>query len=317
MPKSRQYSYTKKRIVISDDKHGLPYSKGLLASSIMAIGINPSQAYEIAKSIETYLFDKKLFSVTVEQLREITIKEIEKTLGDNAAKKYRQWQILGKLDKPLVILIGGTTGVGKSTIAAEIAHRLGITRIVSTDSIREVMRVILSKDLMPALFNSSFNAWKALNVPLPRAVDPLIVGFREQVATVVVGLEAVIERAIKEGVNMVIEGIHVVPGFINLKDFSNAFTVPIVITVEDEDLHRSHFYIRGIETEGFRPYEKYRANFENIRKIGEYIDSLAAENNINLIKSYNFDETVNVVLETIINEIIICDENQCYFRENS
>ncbi len=179
------------------------------------------------------------------------------------------------------------------------------------------MRTVLSKDLMPSLFASSFNAWKALNVPLPKAVDPLIVGFREQVAAVVVGLEAVIERAIKEGVNMVIEGIHVVPGFINLREFKNAFLVPLVVTVEDEDLHRSHFYIRGVETEGFRPFEKYRANFDNIRKIGEYIENLARENSINIIKSYNLDESVGIVLENIINEIIVCDENRCYFKEGS
>jgi len=36
------------------------------------------------------------------------------------------------------VLIGGTTGTGKSTVASEVAHRLGITRVTSTDFIREV-----------------------------------------------------------------------------------------------------------------------------------------------------------------------------------
>ena len=69
--------------------------------------------------------------------------------------------------EPLIVLIGGTTGVGKSTIATEVAHRLGITRIVSTDSIREVMRGIFSQDLMPAIYESAFNAWRGLRVPVP------------------------------------------------------------------------------------------------------------------------------------------------------
>ena len=32
--------------------------------------------------------------------------------------------------------------------------------------------------------------------------------------TVSVGVDAVIERAIKEGISIVIEGVHIVPGFI-------------------------------------------------------------------------------------------------------
>ena len=71
---------------------------------------------------------------------------------------------------PLVILIGGATGVGKSTIATQLAHRLGIVRVVATDAaIREVMRAMLSAELMPALHVSSFQADRAA----PRAAPPL------------------------------------------------------------------------------------------------------------------------------------------------
>jgi aspartate carbamoyltransferase regulatory subunit len=41
------------------------------------------------------------------------------------------------------------------------------------------------------------------------------------------------------------------------------------------------------------------------------------ENNITIIKSYNIDETAKVVLEAIINQVIVCDDNRCYFREDS
>ena len=63
-----------------------------------------------------------------------------------------------RLDVPLVILIGGATGVGKSTIATQLAARLGIVRVVATDAIREVMRSMLSPELMPTLHTSSFHA---------------------------------------------------------------------------------------------------------------------------------------------------------------
>ena len=51
-------------------------------------------------------------------------------------------QDLKQLDVPLVILIGGATGTGKSTVATEIAYRLGITRATSTDFIRQTIRAL-------------------------------------------------------------------------------------------------------------------------------------------------------------------------------
>ena len=52
--------------------------------------------------------------------------------------------LLGDSGLPVIVLIGGTTGTGKSTVASEVAYRLGITRVTSTDFIRETMRAFLS-----------------------------------------------------------------------------------------------------------------------------------------------------------------------------
>jgi 2-phosphoglycerate kinase len=300
----RPGSKKERYIVISDEKHGLPYSKGLNASAIMATGLSPGKAYSIAKQIEDYLRSNDMFFVTRGELKSITYKTLSSQIDQEHAEKYLKWQSLAKLDKPLIILIGGTTGVGKSTIATEIAHRLGITRIVNTDSIREVMRALFSKELMPALYKSSFSVWKSLRAPLPDNVDPVIVGFQGQVSAVVVGVKAVIKRAIEEGTSMVLEGVHIVPGFIDSGYFENAFVVPLVITVRDEEIHRSHFHVREVETEGVRPFKKYRSNFGNIRKLGEYIESLSDKYSVSKISCYNLDVTVSLVLEEIIRKVL-------------
>ncbi len=294
-----------RRITIKDDKHGLPYSKGLMASSIMATGLPPSQSYQVAKKIEDKLVAERKNSVTIQELRRVTLNVIKNSVGTEYAEKFQQWQDLSKLDKPLIMLIGGTTGVGKSTIASETAHRLGITRIISTDGIREVMRAVFSQELMPALYNSSFNAWKGLRVPMIKSADPIIIGFREQISAVAVGVRAIIERAIKEGTNQIVEGVHIVPGFVDFSAFKEeAFIISFIISVEDENLHRSHFYIRELETEGFRPFERYRANFDNIRKIGEYISVLAKDNHIPVISSHNLDLTVSEIIEAVLSRVV-------------
>ena len=45
--------------------------------------------------------------------------------------------------------------------------------------------------------------------------DKTLLGFKDHVETVSVGLTGVIERSIKEGISIVIEGVHIVPGFID------------------------------------------------------------------------------------------------------
>jgi 2-phosphoglycerate kinase len=287
-------------ITITDKSHGLPFSKGLLAQSFTATGVSPRLAYEVASKVEDELLSSEELSVTTERLREIAAAHLDQVVGGEHARRYLRLRDVGRLDRPLIVLIGGTTGVGKSTIATEVAHRLGITRISSTDSIREVMRGIFSKDLMPALHQSAFNAWKGLRVPVPQGANPIIVGFREQTAIVTSGVKSLIERAVHEGNSMVIEGIHLVPGYLDPDDFQDVRVVQLVVAVDDERSHLSHFYIREVQTEGNRPLERYRTGFESIRELGHYIEELAREHDIPVIYSHQLDRTVADVLEHVI-----------------
>jgi len=296
-----------KTIILSDKRHGLPFSKGLLAQSFMATGLGPAKAYSIAQAIQDELQDSGELSVTMDRLRTLSKEYLERLAGDQYSVRWVQLHAISKLDKPLIVMIGGTTGVGKSTIATQVAHRLGITRIVSTDSIREVMRGIFTKDLMPAIHESAFNAWQSLRVPVPHGTNPLIVGFREQTAVVTTGVKALIERSVLEGDSLVLEGIHLVPGYIEPRYFRNARVVQLVVSVEDADSHRSHFFIREVQTEGTRPFERYKMNFGNIRLLGHYIEDLAREHGTPVIVSHQLDLTVADVLEHIV-RIAIEDE---------
>ncbi|MHB1342261.1 MAG: 2-phosphoglycerate kinase [Coriobacteriia bacterium] len=295
-------------ILIKDDKHGLPYSKGLMAQSFTATGLSPARAYLVAQKLQDELLERGARTITLIELQQMAVRVLGEHAGAEFAERYVKLRELSKLERPLIILIGGTTGVGKSTIATEIAHRLGITRIVSTDSIREVMRGIFAKELMPAIYESSFNAWRGLRVPVPHGANPVIVGFREQTAVVITGIRSLIERAALEGESLVVEGVHVVPGYIEPSQFKNASVVQLLVAVDDEEAHRSHFYIREIQTDGTRPFEKYRANFGNIRLLGRYIEDLAVEHGTPIVHSHQLDRTVAEVLELVVNAAISDDE---------
>ena len=293
-----------KIITISDRAFGLPFSKGLLAQSFMGTGLSPARAYAIASLVQDGLRDRDETAITSARLRSIAAERLELEEGPLLAERYLRLRTLSKLERPLVVLIGGTTGVGKSTIATEVAHRLGINRISSTDSIREVMRAIFTKDLMPAIYESAFSAWRGLRVPVPEGANPVVVGFREQSAVVNTGVKALIDRAVLEGISMVIEGVHLVPGYLDPRQFHNVRVVQLVVGVEDAESHRSHFYIREAQTHGTRPHRRYETNFEHIRVLGGYIEDLARENGIPVIYSHQLDQTIADVLEYIVTAAI-------------
>lgn len=285
-------------ITISDQDPGLPYSKGLMASQVMVTGLSTYRAYEVAETIEMRLLDEGRSSINSIELSHFALDIIRELAGDRYATNFARWQDVQRLDVPLVILIGGATGVGKSTIATHLAHRLGIVRVVATDgSIREVMRSMLSAELMPTLHVSSFQTDTVVREPTRRS-DALVAGFREQTAAVSVGIEALIKRAAADGTSIVIEGVHVVPGFFDLGIHGERIVpVPLVVEVEEESRHLNHFAAR--ET-GVRPAERYAQNFENIRKLQRYIKSQALSHGVPIVPNHSFDQAISAVLDLVM-----------------
>lgn len=285
-------------ILISGRETGLPYSKGLMASQVMVTGLSPVRAYQVAEAIEDRLIELGKPSVTDEALDRLVLEVIEDIAGDRYARNFVRWQEVEALDIPLVVLIGGTTGVGKSTIATQLAARLGIVRVVASDAVREVMRAMFSRELMPSLHASSFEAGAALREPPGR--EAAIVGFREQTSAVAVGLQALVERAALEGTDIVLEGAHIVPGFVDVSAWEERIlVVPVVVTVEDEDVHRSHFVARWAD-QGGRPASRYLDGFENIRRIQRYIKSQALSHGVPVVPNYDFDRSIAAVIDIVM-----------------
>jgi 2-phosphoglycerate kinase len=168
-------------IQLVNEGHRVPFSKGLLATALTSTGLSPQRAYAVALDVEWQLLQADERAVDVDDLRAL----VEKVLADSGEQKYLQryriWNRMAADDRPVIVLIGGATGVGKSTIAAQVAQRLGIVRFISTDALRQAMRAFFSEKLMPSVHYSSYEAGLAVRIPLGPGLDPGLLGFMEQV----------------------------------------------------------------------------------------------------------------------------------------
>jgi 2-phosphoglycerate kinase len=279
---------------------GLPFSKGLMARSLVAAGLTADRAYELALALEADLAKSDRQSVSLARLEELAHESLGPEAGTVAMRRLRRYQDLYDLDLPIILLVGGGTGTGKSSVATDVAYRLGITRVTSTDFVRQTMRAFFSREFMPAIHYSSFEAGRATAEDDDDDIAKAVVdGFLEQTRDVLVGVAASIDRALQEGWSMVLEGVHLVPGM--LPPIENALVVQCVLAINDTEAHASHFWIRDSDSEGMRPYEKYLECFDDIRLVQEYILGRAQRHGVPVVVNANIEEAVVEVMELVLN----------------
>jgi 2-phosphoglycerate kinase len=276
-----------------------PYSKGLMSRALVAVGVPLGRAYELAKRIEQDLDERREQSVELERFEELAVEVLGETDGSRAVKRLRRFQELQELDLPVIVLVGGATGTGKSTVATEAAYRLGITRVTSTDFVRQTMRAFFSREFMPTIHYSSFEAGEGLPAEEQETGDPTLLGFLEQTRNVLVGVRASIDRALAEGWSMVLEGVHLVPGMVPVT-IEGALVVPCVLSIPDEERHAAHFSIRDITGDERRPVDKYLDRLTEIRRIQRYILDRARRTGVPVIANDDIERTNAQVMELVV-----------------
>jgi len=285
-------------ITITGRGRGLPFSKGILSQSLLAAAIEPNDAFDVARDIERDLVSRGTREIDRRELRELAYEVLSRRMGGEAARRYLVWRKYQDPDRPVIILLGGAAGVGKTSLALEVAHRLGIGRMLSTDSIRQIMRLMLSPALVPAIHGSSYDAHRLL--PSERiSANRVIGGFREQAATVAVGIRASMERAVNENASLVMDGVSLVPGLIDLDSFSEtADVIFLVVGTLDEEAFKNRFAARAEEAKA-RPPHRYLENLDSIIQIQDHFLELAERLEVPIVDNISFDSSVLLIIRHV------------------
>lgn len=290
-----------------------PFSRGILAQSLMAIGLGPELSYAFAKHVENDLLQKSMTQVSRAELHKEVAAFLLEEAGEEFARRFDVMRSARQPDKPIVILIGGAPGVGKSALAAELNYRLGIRRVVSSDAVREALRSLIGAQLSPSLHRSSFTAWRSDLLPSEqRTARPkrkrVTRGFLAQAQQLSTALTAIVERSVTEASSVILEGVHLVPGLLPLNDYEDATLLEVALVVTDEERHLDHFRTRDKETQQRRSEQAYVEHFGEIRMMHDFIQKRAENEGVPVIEMGNFDEAIDRVLELVLERLLVQPE---------
>jgi 2-phosphoglycerate kinase len=288
------------RIVVESQSRGSSaFSRGKHERYLRAAGVKAEKAETTTTLVYEQLLAAGVTSIDTGALGYLTYLALDEEVSRKAAKRYLVWSEYQRSGRPLILMICGAVGTGKSTIATEVAHLLDIVRIQSTDMLREVMRMMLPEQLLPVLHASSFNAWKALPIQDARGRDrDLLIadGYRSQAGLLSVAVEAVIHRAVEESVPIILEGVHAHPEIsMNLPADSDAITVHTTLAVLKSKELKRRLRGRGAEVPQRRA-TRYLDTFDAIWSLQTFLLSESDRCDVPIITNTDKDKTIHQVI---------------------
>ncbi len=275
-----------------------PFSRGVLARSLQGAGLEPDLAYDLALAALEELRRDSVSTIESHALADRVSSLLEEQAGVGAARRYRLMRDIRRLPRPLVVYLGGASGTGKSSLSFDLAPLLRIHRLSSTDSIRQIMRMVFSPAILPSLHRSSFDSPAE---PTP-SLDDVAGGFEEQATRVCVGVRAVIERSLAENESVIVEGVHLVPPWVPFPDLEGeAYQLMLMLETRDRSTHRSHFVTRS-HTSGRRA-ERYLDHFESIRDLQNLMLERAEEADVPTLDTTDREQVVPRALRLLTDQL--------------
>ena len=296
------------KVIVRTQKRRSPFSVGILTRSLEACVVDRESAHEVARRVQQAVQESGEYEIDLPVLRRLIHQSLKRYSSIEAADNYLSRLQFENSGEPLIILVGGTTGTGKSTVSTELAYLLDVVRTQSTDIMREIIKCYLAPHVVPTLGYSSFEAWRGLpameTADRKRETDnPTIAGFLAQFDNVKSALEATIARALKERHDIIIDGVHIVPSKLDLlKASRNAVVVPVMLAVTTRQQLRNQLSWRSREQPD-RGSSRYLEQLDAIWDLQSFLLNLADKAQVPVIANWAIEHTVRDIVQQVSRRI--------------
>ncbi len=202
------------------------------------------------------------------------------------------------MNQPKIVLIGGIPGVGKTSIAGEIAKALDIDIVLSGDYLREFIRPFGDYAKFSVMSRSVYDAWTSFG---EKNRENIVSGFLAQSEIMNAGISAIIRRAVGNGEDMVIEQLHYDPSQLG-RELINQI-LPIYLYIHDIDIHRDRLRERVNFTHANSPGERLADQLDTYRFMMDYSLEESRSYGIRIFESSDYRKTLKEVLTFVESEV--------------
>ncbi|MGY5881281.1 MAG: hypothetical protein RTV31_13590 [Candidatus Thorarchaeota archaeon] len=286
------------RIRIQDQE--IPFPLNTLRGRLLLCGLSEFATAQILADL------KDTHPAAEEKLLTYVSNELE-SISSKISKNFRLLNIYEELrgtsDKipPFILALEGASATGKSMLAIDFVRYLSSTRFISTDTIRQVLRGIYTKEDHPELYCHTYQAHIRRQTGDPN-LDFILRGYLAQCEVIGPPVVEMVKRIYSEGASAIIEGVHLEPGSIS----QIGIGILEILINPSEDTHRSMFItkhaagkLRTVSKDSSTREEEYIST----RKIQEYMVTKAKEAKIAVVDLHSYDTARKEISNLVITKI--------------
>ncbi|CAM0146134.1 unnamed protein product [Urochloa decumbens] len=349
-------------VVVDDNGSSFRYTRSLVHSTLQLMGCKPRHAFEISRRVFDVIRGDGSDEMAASASARVQRYEVAEATPTTSPRQFqfelykRRTTVLLPRDlfldlvcdalalykirerkESVTILLCGTSGCGKSTLSTLLGSRLGITTVVSTDSIRHMMRSFVEEKENPLLWASTYHAGECLDPvavaeakarrkskkgsgvssssnidyeksgPLTEKVDGKLIGkkqmaiegYKAQCEMVIDSLDRLITAWEDRKESVVVEGVHLSLNFVMGLMRKHPSIIPFMIYISNEGKHTERFAVRAKYMTLDPTKNKYVKYISNIRTIQEYLCSRADKYLVPKVNNTNVDRSVASIHATV------------------
>ncbi|CAK4679825.1 hypothetical protein LEN26_002930 [Aphanomyces euteiches] len=253
-----KYDFVKVRVWVGD--HFYVLSRYLVCRALVSTKINSRNAVTISLELKKTLVDLGLIDIKQEQFENFLYKTmLVYGYGESHVDCYRMMSTFHRNRTSLLIFLAGTSCIGKSTLATKLADRLNLSSVLQTDLIFELM------------CNFSGKSETSFSDTVFESESALLAQYADDCSIVRKGVNSDIDKCLKEGKSLIIEGLHIDPRLyqkeVHQTTSSGGIVIPFLLTI-NPDAHKTF-----IESSPDPRYKQDKAAncFRNLQAVQTYL----------------------------------------------
>ncbi|KAL0019715.1 hypothetical protein WJX77_003829 [Trebouxia sp. C0004] len=302
--------------------HRARYTKSMLRSTLQLMGCKPRTAYKVSERVYRVLHEElngagrdllpKSLSPLQDRLQrsegtgpsialcrqefeDLVIAQLEAYTEKPAdSQDLRNACSIQEQRSSVAVLLAGTSGTGKSTLAGLLAARLGITTVLSTDNIRHMLRSFATEDQNPLLWASTYQAGDHIpsSETAPQDCTP-----STSTPSTSYGNTTSESTARWDAKKRAVKGYKAQSEMLMQR---HPTIVPFLIYISNEDKHKERFAVRAKYMTLDPAANRYVKYIRNIRTIQDYLCRRADKHMIPKVDNTNVDRSVATIHATVL-----------------